>query len=173
MSELIDRIPGVESTLAKLRGVVNTNQQIKAAQRFTGRSGQLGYAVESDLDWDLVETFPYTPPPGYLSASFAITFTGDGTQKWPIVVLSTDVRVNGTANSNRLAVTPSSGFYEYADASGDVLFQAFERHDPAYFDNPNVSRWTIDILYRGTVKIYFKARGQATSDGTFSVVRTA
>lgn len=174
MSELIDRIPGVQSTLATLRGVVETTQQIKAAQKFTGRSGQLAYTVSSSNTWDRVEVFPYTAPPGYLTAGFSIRYTSDGSQPYPIVIPSTDVRVNGTGVGNRPTLQAGGSFYTYADGAGDILIQNlnFEQPDQAFFGSTTESRWNIDVLYRGNVTLYIKARGQASCDGTWSVVRT-
>lgn len=172
MSELIDRIPGVQSTIATMRGVIDTTNQIKARQRITGRSGQLAYAVSSSADWDLMLTFPAAPPPAYLSATFTIVFTGDGSQKFPIAVPITDMRVNGTADANKLSYPPGVAQLEYHSGSNDVLAQTFERPAPDYFDSELQQAWTIDILYRGNITVYIKVRAQATSDGTITVTRT-
>lgn len=173
MSELIDRIPGQESALAQLREVVETTEQIKARQRITGRSGQLGYAVASAATWDYTETFPTTSGGGYVGAGYRITFTSDGTQDYPIVVPSVDIRVNGTDEANRLKIIPSSGLYQYSDGSGEVLMQIYERPYEGLFGSKNQSAWDYVFLYRGSVTIRIKPRGQASSKGTFSVARTS
>lgn len=172
MSELIDRVPGTKSALAAIRNSAQTTAEFKARQRLTGRSGQLAYAIDSHLDWDYVETFPATVGPGFFSATYSLIYTSDGAQSFPIVIPSTDLRVNGESEANRLTVTPSSGWYEYVDGSGEVLVQIFELPDPAYFESSTQSAWSIDVLYRGSVTLRFKTRAYATSDGTLSIVRT-
>lgn len=172
MSELIDRIPGEQSVVASLRGVVEDSLQFKAAQRFSGRSGQLGYLVESDDDWDLILPL-YSAPPAYTAATLELRYVSDGTQDYPIVVPVTDIRVNGTGEANRMQVVPSSGLFTYSDGSGDVIVQTWEYADPNYFGHKSEARWKIDFLFRGNVTLRIKTRARATSDGTMSVVRTA
>lgn len=169
---MIERIPGVQSVISSLRRVVADSLQIKAAQRFSGRSGQLGYLVESDEVWDLVLPL-YSAPPGYTAATLELRYVSDGSQEYPIVVPVTDIRVNGTGEANRMQVVPSSGLFTYSDGSGDVIVQTYEYDDPNYFGHASEARWKIDFLFRGNVTLRVKARARATSDGTMTVVRTA
>ena len=173
MSDLINRIPGNESAMASLATISRNTNQTKARQRITGRAGQLGYAIQSVNAWDLTETFPTTSGVAFSNASYRVTYTSDGTQRFPIVIPATDIRINGTGDANKPSIIPNSGLYSYADGSGEVQIQTFEMPDQAYFASETQLAWSFDLLYRGSVTIRFKARGNATSNGTFSIVRTA
>jgi hypothetical protein len=172
MSELIDRIPGVESMISKLRGVVNTSQQIKARQRLTGRSGQLAYTAQSSNEWDLTEALTPPTPPAFSEARYRIVFTGDGTQLHPIVFPLTDIRINGTGDGNRLQPVASSGLYAYQDGSGEVLGQAFiDELNPDYFGSDYQLAWEFYFQYAGSVTVRIKARAQASCQGSFTITR--
>lgn len=171
MSDLIDRIPGNESAIAALKLVSQTTAELKARQRITGRSGQLGYAVQSPAAWDITDALPVPPGSSYFVANYAVVFTRTGEQDFPIALISTDMRINGTADTNRLVVIPSSGLYTYNDGTCDVIVQTFELPDPAYFESKTQSAWGISIAYSGNVTVRIKARGQATSPGSFAVTR--
>lgn len=177
MSELIDRIPGRESALAGIRNVVDTTLQFKARQRLTGRSGQLGYAVASAADWDYEGSVPFNTS-SYESAKFHIIFTSDGTQRFPIVIPRLDVRINGTATSNRIRFVYADSQYKYEDSTVNMQVFAYGTPVPAYFASETQSAWLLELFYigktgSGNLPVRIKARAQASSGGTFSVVRVA
>jgi len=177
VSELIDRIPGQESVVAKLRGIVDTTLQLKARQRTTGRGGQLGYAIDSANAWDFDGSVAYTNST-YQIAEFHIIFTGDGTQKYPIAVPQFDVRINGTDASNRMVFRSDTTQYEYQDAAVEVM--AFEYGEPvnAYFASETQSAWSLKLFFigktgSGNFALRIKPRAQASCGGVFTVVRVA
>lgn len=177
MSELIDRIPGRESLVAKLRGVVELTAQLKARQRLSGRSGQLGYAINSSDAWDYSGSVAFTNAT-YNSAQFRIVFTGDGTQPFPIAVPQFDVRINGTGSGNKMVFDPSLGTYVYEDSS--VQMDAFDYGKPisSYFASEDQSGWLLTLFHigktgTGNFQVRIKARAQASCGGAFSIVRIA
>lgn len=175
MSELIDRIPGQESMMAKLRGVVDTTTQIKARQRLTGRSGQLGYAVSSAADWDLDTSVPYSTS-SFQTAEWHIVYTGDGTQPFPIAIPQFDVRINGTSDGNKMVFNPATSQYGYQDAAVEVYALDYGKPVVSYLKDSVQTAWTVRLFYLGKVSagnfaLKMKARAQASSNGTFSVVR--
>lgn len=172
MSELIDRIPGRESLVGNLRGVVETTAQFKSRQLITGRSGQLGYAISSGQEWDLTETMS-APGPGYLSRTYRVTYTSDGSQKFPIVTPATDLRFNGVAEHNKPTSSHDGSLWTYEDGSCDVIINGYELPNQAFFDSESQQAWEFVIMYVGTVTLRIKAQGQASCDGTFAVTRVS
>lgn len=170
MSELIDRIPGRESATAALRSLRTATEQMKSRQRITGRSGQLGYKVESGSDWDIVITPAAPAPPAYAGIVFKVTYKGDGTQKFPLAAITTDIRFNGTGESNKPSATPGN-IYTYSDANCDVIMGDFEFQEPSSFDSEFNYVWTFAMNYRGNVTIRMKPRIFASSPGTITVER--
>ena len=170
MSELLDRIPGNNSALRSVRTVANQIAQFKSRQRMTAKGGQLAYPVASDDEWDYIETFPTTPANTYYPAEFLVRFTGDGSQKFPIVIPQTDVRVNGTGESNKLAMGPSGQFIY--NSGGNVVQATFiDMPEPSYFESETQNAWLVVLYYTGSVTLRIKARGQSSSPGDFEIVR--
>lgn len=172
MSELIRRIPGEQSLVGAIRGVADTSRQFNSRQRISGRGGQLGYVIESDDEWDLVETFPTTPAFTALPAEYRLTFTGDGSQKYPIVQPATDIRVNGTGEANKLSLN-FNGRYWYVDGSNIVQEYYIDEPDAADFESENKLSWLIALEYSGSITLRMKARGRGSSNGTWSIERIA
>lgn len=175
MSELIDRIPGQESMMSKLRAVVDTTTQIKARQRLTGRSGQLGYAVGSASDWDLDTSVPYSIS-SFQTAEWHVIFTGDGTQIYPIAIPQFDVRINGASDGNKMVFNPATSQYGYQDAAVEVYALDYGKPVVSYLKDSVQTAWTVRLFYLGKVTagsfaLRVKARAQASSNGSFSVVR--
>lgn len=167
MNSSLDRLP--EGTLTRaIRSIGETEAEFKSRQRTTGRSGQLGYAVESALDWDYEITLPPTLSAQYVE--LILTFTGDGSQKFPIVIPASDIRVNGTGDANKLTLSPN-GQWIYSNGGNVVLMYALDQPDPAYFESETQLAWLIGFEYLGSITFRLKARGQASTDGTWSVVR--
>ncbi|TFD14176.1 hypothetical protein E3T26_08615 [Cryobacterium sp. TMT1-21] len=175
MSELINRIPGNKSAMAALKLITQTTAELKARQRITGRSGQLGYTVSSANDWDYIGLVTYTNST-YNLGVFRITFTGDGTQRFPIAVPQFDIRINGTGQSSRMIFNADSGKYEYNDAAVEV--QAFQYGRPVedLFENELQSAWSVELFFigktgSGNFALNIKSRAQSTCKGVFSIVR--
>ena len=170
MTSVIDRLPGQSAVLASVKGLVTEADQINAPQRVSGRSGQLGYAVESPVEWDITAVLG-TSSTSYGYATFSVRFVGDGTQKFPIAIISTDIRVNGVSAANTLQYDTSLRMYRYVDDSGEVTMLNLEIIDVDYIENQNEMRWTLAMSFSGPTTVRMKARAQATSPGTISIVR--
>jgi hypothetical protein len=158
--------------VAILRDVEQIEDQFKARQRVSGASGQLGYLVQSANAWDITQT---VTDPVAAVASFEITYTANGTQKFPIVMPTVDLRVNGTGNANRLSYLYGSGFngaLGYISGPNSLLMGELTRRH-AYLADPLVSKWAFNFVFSGTITYYLKALIQASSDGVVTVVRTA
>ena len=172
MSQFIERIPGQESMMGKLRAVVETTAQLKARQRLTGRSGQLAYTAENPMMWDYENTLAVPTPPAYNQARFRVTFTGDGSQKNPIAIPLTDVRINGVEDVNKMKVVNSSGLYAYSDGSCDVIGEStIDKPVQSLLGDELQLGWEFYFQYRGTVTLRIKARAQASCPGNFAVTR--
>lgn len=150
-----------------------TASELKATQRITGRSGQLGYRVESNNAWDLTLALPYVEGPALSAATFKVTYTSNGKQKFPIVVPLIDLRFNGTGEGNKLTGAPGGDFFTYEDANGYVLMGWMDRPDHTLFESETQLAWTFNVLYRGNITLRVKPRAQATCDGTLTVARIA
>lgn len=177
MSDVMDRLVGRPSTMAAVRLIRDTTLQRKAAQRLSGRSGQLGYAVSSQSAWDYDAPIAYSGTTFELGV-FRVLYTGDGTQKFPIAVPQFDVRINGTGEGNRMRLDPSTGDYKYEDAAVEVMALEYGEPDVATFESETESAWLIRLFYIGKVgngnfQLRIKPRAQATCDGTFTVTRVA
>ena len=169
MSDILNRLP--ENTLTRsLRAITQDAAAFKSRQRTTGASGQLGYYPASALDWDLVASFPTVPPMSGAYAEYRLIFTGDGSQKFPIVLPQCDVRVNGTSDANKVRMG-TNGRYEYFSGSETVQIYTFAEPDPIYFEDDYKLAWLIGLQYSGTVTLRIKARGTSSCDGTWSLVR--
>lgn len=172
MSSVLDRIPGADSAMAFMRDAARQAHELKSRQRTTGQGGQLGYRIESTADWDYTLTLPTTPPYTAQYAEFRITFTGDGSQQFPIVQPATDIRVNGTGEANRLQLG-SNGRYMYSNSGNVVQEYYLDSPDPSSFESPTTLSWIIALEYMGAVTLRMKARGAGSSPGEWSIARIA
>ena len=177
MSELIDRIPGSESVRARIRGITDTTLQLKARQRLSGRSGQLGYVIGGAPGWDYEASIPVTSG-SYDIAEFRITVTGDGTQKFPIVIPELDVRINGTGEANRMVFSPGNHGYAFDSATLSVTAIDYGAPVDDLYEDELKSAWTLRIMYMGVgvssaMALRIKLRAQASCGGSVAVVRVA
>lgn len=157
-----------------LRQAGRLGQELKARQRLSSVGGQLNYLVETDDTWDLIEAVTYNPMNPFIQ--LRITYTGDGTQKFPAVQPYIDLRINGTADSNKvryLNEPPFSGALGWVDegvTTGATLAGGL-RPDPAYFEDEDVQRWTLLIQTYGDITCYAKVQAMASCDGTVEIER--
>lgn len=162
--------------IGKLRGVVETTAQIKARQRLTGRSGQLGYSIDSGARWDYEGSVAVSST-SFDDAEFIVTYTSNGTQPYPIVIPTFDVRINGEFDANRMAVDANSGYYEYQDSSVEVQSFDFGKPLQSLYRSETQSAWLVSLFFIGTssgsMTVRIKPRAQSSCDGTFSVVRVS
>lgn len=175
MSDLIDRIPGNESALARIREVSEQSLQLKARQRASGRSGQLGYTIDSGKEWDSEVTLPYTNET-YRVAEFTLSVTGDKSQRFPIVIPKLDVRVNGVADGNKMKFVAGNHGYVYDDSNVSVTAVDYASPDDSGFGDEFKNSWKLRLMYIGVrgvgnASLKLKLRAQSSSPGAVSVVR--
>lgn len=162
----------IQHTPARLlKQAVRNQQQLKARQRQSNVSGQLGYQVETSATWDSTDTLATVVAPALAPLEFDITFTGDGSQRFPIAIPSTDVRIDGTADANK--ITPGLLGLQYSSGLDLAVFDLFDYYDVTLLEDPFVYRWKVRGQYRGTPIYYLKARVRASCPGTLSVTRVA
>lgn len=172
MSRVRDRL--LEHSLERhLRETAQLAHELKARQRLSGASGQLGYAVASTNNWDLTGSLPTSSPPNFNYAEFEVTFTGDGSQEFPVAIPSTDIRINGTALSNQLRYDPAVGWVSWSSGSNIVRAEVYDQADVTLLQDPTRLRWKLGLYYSGTIAYYLKTRAHASCPGSISVVRTA
>lgn len=152
----------------RIRQARQLAQEFKSTQPTSGASGQLGYLIQNPADWDLITTLPATAPGNYVYVEWTVTYTADGSQKWPYAVPSTDLRINGTGSGNKLSKDPTSSQFTY----GSVIRGEFDVYDVTTVEDEKVFKWVSQFYYTGAPTCYLKLRAQASSPGTISVART-
>ncbi|MGJ5804360.1 hypothetical protein ACSCB1_35425 [Streptomyces europaeiscabiei] len=125
------------------------------------------YFTESNDPWDDTDTI--TGASGQL-VELEVTYTGDGSQSYPMVTPYLDLFVNGTDEANRVPLDGTA----YNDGSGNTAaLRKMLLVDAAHLDDELVTKWFVEVLVNGTVTYYAKAYAAGTSRGTLTVVRTA
>ena len=83
---------------------------------------------------------------------------------------SSDIRINGTTESDKLVFDQDTGGY-YRDGGMADNIDKMEVDD---LENPYQLSWTTGLLcrYNETITFYVKARVRSSSPGTLSVVRS-
>lgn len=147
----------------------------KNRQRTSGQSGVLSYFSKSGNIWDLTQAITGA---SFQLVDFTVTFTGDGSQQFPVVSPYIDLYVNGTDNAHRIPLDGSL----YDDGSGNTALyspggnanpRAVFTPEAAYLADPLVSKWDIEIEISGNITYYLKAYAAGTCRGSITVVRTA
>ena len=175
MSELIDRLPGNESFVASLRSIQRGTSQLKSRQRFSGKSGQLGYTIDSGNEWDLVVSIPYSSI-NFLNATFLIEVEGDGSQEFPIMIPSLDTRINGTGDASRMRFNAGNHGYDYNEYNLSVSGVDYCVPAEEFFGDPLKNCWRLRIMYfgiynDGTMTLRLKFRAQGSCPGTIRITR--
>lgn len=172
MSDLVKNLP-VKTFEESIRRAAQLTEQIKSRQRLSSIGGQLNYLAQTASTWDVDETFPTTPPLTYVQATLQLTFTGSGEQSFPMALPFIDIRVNGTADANRVDYLFTGGFsgqLGYVNGS-NILFVHDIKRDVSYMTDPLVQRWTMLLEYQGSITLKAKGQVMASSGGTVQLVR--
>ncbi|MFB6518572.1 hypothetical protein [Streptomyces sp. NPDC056401] len=172
MSELIKSLPR-NSFEEAIRQAERITHEIKSRQRLSNIGGQLGYLAQTANTWDVEETFATTPPFTYVQKTLQLTYTADGKQSFPMTLPFIDIRVNGTADVNRVDYLFTGGFsgeLGYVNGS-NILFVADIKRDVSVMTDPLVQRWTMLLTYQGSITLRAKGQVMASSDGTVELVR--
>ena len=154
-----------------IRDSSRTAQEFKARQRASGASGQIGYLVESDQEWDRIETLPTTAQYAYRPVELTLTFTGDPQRPWPIVIPATDIRFNGTGDGNRIFQDANGNYMWKVNNDNIVTMSTIDVIFPESLEDPLHVKFQVLFYYTGTITYYVKARAQASSRGTWSIDR--
>lgn len=158
----------------RIKAAGNTAREFKSAQMTSGAGGLLSYKLENDVEWDRIETLPYVDPNmGNGIVELTITYVGDGTQLYPFAFTTTDLRVNGTADANKVRFDTDMLSWTYgAYPSSNIQATIFDEPDISSFTSDYQLKWKIYFFYAGTITYYVKLRARGTSPGTISIART-
>ncbi|MFC8008929.1 hypothetical protein [Streptomyces cinereoruber] len=170
MSEEINQLPCNVLT-DRIRTARRLTNELKSRQRLSSIGGQLNYLVETEDEWDVNQTFPTTPPFTYEQKTLQLTHTGDGKQSFPITMPFIDIRINGTADANRIDYLFTGGFsgeLGYVNGSNIVLVSNIIR-SVAHIENELVDRWTMLLTYQGSITCRAKAQVMASCDGSVAL----
>ena len=174
MSNLIRQIPELE-LVARIKDASNLSNQLKAARRMSGASGQLNYSGQSGNDWDITQTITGG---SMTKITFTVTMACDGSQDWPEAILYMDMRANGTADANRftyLTSVPNGSFYYamlgWTDATNANII-AYGGRNRTYNSVTKTFTWTVDFYYSGTITYSTKIVLRSTCPGAVSLART-
>ena len=155
-----------------IRRISNNADEFKSRQRSSGASGQRGYSIESDQDWDLTQELPTTAAYDFQPVELIVTFTGEASRPFPIFMPATDIRFNGTAESNK-PTRRANGDYFWPTTSATDMTQMDQWDEPVttLLGDQFVLEYRVNFYYTGTITYYVKARGQASSNGVLTVTR--
>lgn len=165
----------ISQLFTTLRQVQLDFNEIKNRQPTSGRSGILGYLSQTLSEWDLIETVSSPSPSFGYSATFEITFTADGSQRYPIINPFADVLLSSPLDPTprKAQYNPSNGFLSWTDGTNGVTFSGFLQADPSNKSSLYTYKWTIYMSYFGSNITYrLKAFTRGTSRGTLQVLRT-
>jgi hypothetical protein len=151
-----------KQTEAAIKDIVTVGREFKNRQKFSAKSGLLGYLTESADQWDLHETLS-----GNGTIIITVTFTGDGSQKYPFIQPYADLFFGGTSDSNR----PDDVSLEWVSGMNLAILGDFLLFDTTYASDELVYAWITIVNYSGTFDYYLKAYAMGSSLGTLSVTR--
>lgn len=137
--------------------------ETKARQRASGNSGVLAYLSQSGTTWDVTGSTS-----GSTAVQITMTFTGDASQRYPIVNPYADLFINTATEPNRL----SKAKWYWASGGTTVVMQDFCKLDKTDLENPYVTEWIVNFSTTGAISFFFKAYASGTSPGTITAVRT-
>lgn len=142
--------------------------EFKSAQRTSGRSGVLGYLVQSGSTWDATGTVGFDTD-GTLTrtSTYLMTFTGDGTQSPVMANLSFLFYANGTDLAHQITPVVNNwtdgGGGHTANISYGVQSQS----------SPTVYSQSVTLLTQKAITYYIKAYAVSSSGGTVTATRTS
>src|SRR2546423_11673185 len=95
MISRVELLPENRTDVA-IKDIVTVGREFKNRQKFSAKSGLLGYLTESANQWDLHQTLS-----GSGTVIINILFTGDGSQQFPFIQPYIDIFFGGTSDANR------------------------------------------------------------------------
>jgi hypothetical protein len=181
-----NRLPNLPENqlITRLQGIDTTLKELRTSQRVSGSGGTLNYLSKTNNTWDFTETVGANDGATH-QAIFTVTFTADGTQRFPTQMCLFDIFINsatittGPIEANRLS--PQSD--TWTDGTRTVLLiqsglytnNAVERYaqsNSAYYTDPLVWQWKIGIsTFSAQFTYWMKAGSLGSSPGTLSVTR--
>lgn len=177
MSSRLSRHPS-KQLVTRLQKIRRTQNELKTGvQRTSGSSGQLNYTSQAPGTWDFSETVGTTSDTSTHTVTFAITFTGDGSQQYPNQECFANIYVGSVASANQL--TPLN-----PNVSGIILVanplhlqnpaESYVQSNPANYGSATTWSWSV-VLSSSTAGVPFtywlKAASIGTSRGSLSVSR--
>lgn len=172
----MSRIDGLlEATLMRALHTLRIDfDEIKNRQPTSGKSGVLAYLSQSLSTYDYEATLT-SPATNYgLSATFELTFTGDGSQKHPIVNPFLDMLVSSSIQPtpSRPMYNAAAGWLQWSDGTNLLTVYGYLISDKSKLTSQLESKWVTYISYYGSVNFKAKAFTKGTSRGSVSLVRT-
>lgn len=148
--------------------------EIKNRQPTSGRSGVLGYLSQTNNTWDKTEAIASPSTSFGYSAEFEITFTADGSQKYPIMNPFVDIYFTSALDPvpRKATYNPYSGFLNWTDGTNGATFNAYLEGVSTNAASQTTYKWRVSFSYFGSMTYYLKAFTRGSSRGTINVVRT-
>lgn len=143
-----------------IKNVVTVGREMKNRQKFSARSGLLGYLTETNNQWDLHNTLS-----GNGTIVITMTFTGDGSQLYPFIQPYADLFFGGTSDSNR----PSNISFEWQSGTNSANLGNYLLYDTTYAADKLIYSWITTVNYSGTFDYYFKGYAVGSCKGTLTV----
>lgn len=142
-------------------------------QPSSGRSGVRSYVAQTEQEWDQDFSIGSDSDVGVTNfVQFDVTFTGDGSQRFPVENVFADLRVNGTGGGSRPTLGPD-GVFRWSDGSRSVQVVSWAVRDKALLTSDLQHRWRFSLQTLKEVRLRFKATVAGSSPGTLSVVRVS
>lgn len=151
----------------RVKTLLRNLEELKKRQRSSGRSGLQSYFSQSVSQWDATGSITNG------TRNITITFTGDGTQSFPISTPYVDIFANGTDEAHRVpldgTLLNTGGGNTARLIAVDSWSDQLISDDTTVLTDVNVTRWKMRLSVNGTVTYYIKAYVAGTSLGTVSV----
>lgn len=170
----MSRLPSLleNQLFERLRVLKIDFDELKNRQPTSGKSGVLAYLSQTNNTWDYTENIASPSTTYGYSAGFTITYTGDGSQQYPIVNPFADLLFSSSIDPTpRRVAYNANGFLQWSDGTNGAVVNTFLRLDSTTVNNQLVTKWTIDFSYYGTMTYYLKAYTRGSSRGSITVVR--
>lgn len=161
MSSRIDNLPENQVITQLLEARKNLDE-LKNRQYTSGRSGVLGYLSQTSNTWDWEGTVT-TGEEGW-----DIVFTGDGSQRYPIVEVFADVfHTVPNVEINRI----SSAYNTYTSGANTIVTNNFFVKSTSVITSLYDHKWTLILDVTGSLPLYIKVHVIGSSPGTITVTK--
>lgn len=149
-------------TDAAIKNIITVGRELKNRQKFSAKSGLLGFLTETNNQWDLQNTLS-----GNGTITITVKYTGDGSQVYPFIQPYLDLFFGGTSDSNR----PNDTSFEWIDPTNSANYAFLTDYlllDTTYAEDKLIYSWISIVTYSGTVVYYLKAYAVGSSKGTLN-----